>query len=112
MNSSATPNEGQYSGNTLNVDLGGRKHIYIYILLLLLYMTSVTIGLGIPAVLVNVRCILGCNCPSCGIPGQKPDSEAPGVIVPLIKYGVDGDLLEIYPKQYSIYLRGIIGSGV
>ena len=28
---SATPNEGQYSGNTLNVDLGGGKHIYIYI---------------------------------------------------------------------------------
>ena len=26
----ATPNEGQYSGNTLNVDLGGGgKHIYI-----------------------------------------------------------------------------------
>ena len=30
---SATPNEGQYSGNTLNVDLGGEggKLIYIYI---------------------------------------------------------------------------------
>ena len=29
---SATPNEGQYSGNTLNIDLGGGggKHIYIY----------------------------------------------------------------------------------
>ena len=31
---SAIPNEGQYSGITLNVDLGGRgggEHIYIYI---------------------------------------------------------------------------------
>ena len=29
---SATPNEGQYSGNTLNVDLGGGKlYICIYI---------------------------------------------------------------------------------
>ena len=27
---SATPNEGQYSGNTLNVDLGGGASIYIY----------------------------------------------------------------------------------
>ena len=28
---SATPNEGQYSGNTLNVDLGGGGQAYIYI---------------------------------------------------------------------------------
>ena len=32
---SATPNEGQYSGNTLNVDIvRGGKHIYIYIYVL------------------------------------------------------------------------------
>ena len=33
---SATPNEGQCSGNTLNIDLGGGgggEHIYIYICL-------------------------------------------------------------------------------
>ena len=33
------------------------------------------------------------------------------VIVPLglIEYGVYGDLIIIYPKPYSIYLRGTIG---
>ena len=37
---SATPNEGQCSGNALNVDLGGRggEHIYIYIVLYTLYI--------------------------------------------------------------------------
>ena len=34
-----------------------------------------------------------------------------GVIVPLkqMKYAVYGDLIRIYPKPYSIYLRGTIG---
>ena len=37
-----------------------------------------------------------------------------GVIVPLkwIEYGVYGDLIIIYPKPYSIYLRGTIGFSV
>ena len=29
-----------------------------------------------------------------------------------MEYGVYGDLIIIYPKQYSIYLRGTIGFGV
>ena len=37
-----------------------------------------------------------------------------GFIVPLklIEYGVYGDLTTIYPKPYSIYLNGTMGSGV
>ena len=33
-----------------------------------------------------------------------------GIIVPLKQrfYGVDGDLIVIYPKPYSIYLRGTL----
>ena len=38
--------------------------------------------------------------------------ELPQNIVPLkyIKYGVYGDLITIYPKPYSIYLRGTIAA--
>ena len=34
-----------------------------------------------------------------------------GFIVPVrwIEYGVHGDLIGIYPRLYSIYLRGTVG---
>ena len=49
-----------------------------------------------------------------GSKGSRCSSEArvvPGFIVPLksIEFGVDGDLIRIYSRPYSIYLRGTIG---
>ena len=41
---------------------------------------------------------------------RESSKVGPGPIVPLkqIEYGVYGDLIIIYPKPYSIYLRGTI----
>ena len=49
---SATPNEGQCSGNTLNVDLGG-EHIYIYIFLLYILYT-----LYIVYIIIHIICYI------------------------------------------------------
>ena len=45
--------------------------------------------------------------------GKGLRNEGLGTIFPLkwIEYGVDGDLITLYPKPYSIYLRAPIGLG-